>query len=134
VLTNHKKEKQLVNTVNLYGHLASDPRSVSFESGRTLTRLRIAVRRPRTGAAEDTAPDFFDVQAWGAIGRAAAEHLHCGCALALSGKLRQHTQTTDAGERRERVYVVADWIDFPPTTLRISAPAMAGAAPELAAA
>jgi single-strand DNA-binding protein len=107
-----------MNSVNLHGHLAADPQAVAFESGAQLTRLRLAVRRVRASKGEDAGPDFFDVQAWGTLGRAAAEHLCSGCALAISGRLRQHTSTGDDGQRRERVYIVADWIDFPPMTPR----------------
>ena len=110
-----------MNSVNLQGHLAADPRTVVFESGASLTRIRLAVRRPRTSAGDDAGPDFFDVQAWGTLGRAAAEHLQSGSALAVSGRLRQHATSPDEGEPRERVYVVADWIDFPPATPRATA-------------
>lgn len=105
----------MLNTVSLYGRLAGDPRTAAFETGTTVTRLRIAVRRPLANAS-DAEPDFFDVQAWGPLG-AAAEKLRSGQPLGVSGRLRQHTQTTDAGERRDRVYIVADWIDFPPPTI-----------------
>jgi single-strand DNA-binding protein len=107
-----------MNSVNLHGHLAADPQAVAFESGAHLTRLRLAVRRPRPSKGEEAGPDFFDVQAWGTLGRAAAEHLSSGCALAISGRLRQHTSAGDDSHRRERVYIVADWIDFPPMTPR----------------
>lgn len=104
-----------MNTVSLYGRLAGEPRVATFEKGSTVTRLRIAVRRPLANG-DDSPPDYFDIQAWGALG-AAAERLRSGQPIGVSGRLRQHTQTTDAGERRDRVYVVADWIDFPPPML-----------------
>ena len=107
-----------MNSVNLQGHLAADPRTVVFESGASLTRMRLAVRRPRATTGEGAGPDFFDLQAWGTLGRAAAEHLRSGSAIAVSGRLRQHASSPDQGEARERVYVVADWIDFPPSTPR----------------
>lgn len=111
-----------MNTCSLYGRLAGDPRTASFEKGGTVTRLRIAVRRPLPGGNE-AEPDFFDIQAWGSLG-AAAERLRSGQPIGISGRMRQHTQTTDSGERRDRVYVVADWIDFPPPMIaRASQPA-----------
>ena len=79
-----------MNSVNLHGHLAADPQAVAFDSGAQLTRLRLAVRRARPSNGEEASPDFFDVQAWGSLGRAAAEHLSSGSALAISGRLRQH--------------------------------------------
>ena len=121
-----------MNSVNLHGHLAADPQAVAFDSGAQLTRLRLAVRRARPSNGEEASPDFFDVQAWGSLGRAAAEHLSSGSALAISGRLRQHTSASNDGQRRERVYIVADWIDFPPMTPR--AVSDTGNAPTIAAA
>ena len=43
---------------------------------------------------------------------AAAEHLRKGRLVAVSGRLAQDEWTTDTGERRQRVYVVAESIDF----------------------
>jgi single stranded DNA-binding protein len=106
------EKESAMNTVSLYGRLTGDPRTATFEKGTTVTRLRLAVRRPLANG-NDAEPDFFDVQAWGSLG-AAAERLRSGQPIGVSGRLRQHTQTTEAGDRRDRVYVVADWIDFPP--------------------
>lgn len=91
------------------GRLTRDPELRYAESGKAVAPMRIAV--PRAG--EDDSTDFFDVVAFGQLAEACATHLTKGRQVLVEGALRQHTWTdNDSGERRSKVEVVANRVQF----------------------
>jgi len=94
-----------MNTVQLTGRLTADPEPSSKTNGPT----RFSVAVDRIGS-DDT--DFFEVLTWGKLASVVAEHLVKGRLVGVTGRLRQDRWETDAGERRSRVQVVGDQVDF----------------------
>jgi single-strand DNA-binding protein len=91
------------------GRLTRDPELRYAESGKAVAPMRIAV--PRAGEGDST--DFFDVVAFGQLAEACATHLTKGRQVLVEGALRQHTWTdNDSGERRSKVEVVANRVQF----------------------
>jgi single-strand DNA-binding protein len=96
-----------MNTVTLIGRLTADPQSRAGENHES-AYFRMAVDRkpPAEGA------DFVDVVVFDRLAEVCSEHLSKGRQVSLSGRLRSSEWTTDSGERRSRVQVVADEVGF----------------------
>jgi single-strand DNA-binding protein len=95
-----------MNTVQLIGRLTADPQSRAGENHES-AYFRLAVdRRGAEGA------DFVDVVVFDRLAEVCAEHLAKGRQVAVNGRLRSSEGTTDSGERRSRLQVIADEVGF----------------------
>jgi single-strand DNA-binding protein len=105
-----------MNSVHVIGRLAADVELRHTPSGKAVAEFRIAVQRPRRGG-EDRGAVFLTVQAWEGRAEVAAEHLAKGDRVGVTGRLEQDEWKTEDGNRREKLYLVAENLDFlePPT-------------------
>jgi single-strand DNA-binding protein len=96
-----------MNTVSLIGRLTADPQSRAGENHES-AYFRMAVdRKPSAEGA-----DFVDVVVFDRLAEVCSGHLAKGRQVAVNGRLRSSEWTTDAGERRSRLQVVADEVGF----------------------
>jgi single-strand DNA-binding protein len=95
-----------VNSVALIGRLTADPQSHAGEKHESAT-FRLAVPRPGSDSA-----DFVDVVTFDKLAATCAEWLTKGREVAVVGRLRHSEWTTADGERRSKIQVVADAVDF----------------------
>ena len=95
-----------MNSVILIGRLTADPTSHAGEKHESAT-FRLAV--PRTGSDQ---ADFVDVVTFDKLAATCADWLGKGREVAVVGKLRLNEWTSKDGERRSRVQVVADSVQF----------------------
>lgn len=104
-----------VNRVVLVGNLTHDPELRSLPSGFQVCQLRIAVndrvKDRETGEWSDYA-NYFDVSVFGGQGERCAQWLSKGRAVAIDGKLRWRQWETQDGQKRSKVEVVADNVQF----------------------
>jgi single-strand DNA-binding protein len=56
--------------------------------------------------------NFFDIVVWGAQGESCAKYLEKGRQVAVQGRLRHETWETSEGQKRSKVRVVADRVQF----------------------
>jgi single-strand DNA-binding protein len=97
-----------MNAVHLIGRLTGSPEERETQSGRRLTRMRLAVpRRDKEAGAV-----FVDVVAWGPLGETCAKHLERGRQVAVMGRLETNEWLDSEGKRRHRNEVVADQVEF----------------------
>jgi single-strand DNA-binding protein len=89
-------------------HLTRDPELVTTSGGTEICEMRIAVKR----AARDGEAGFFDVKAFGAQAVACAKYLAKGREVALEARLRFEEFETKAGGYAQRVYLIADQVEF----------------------
>lgn len=96
-----------VNRVVLVGRLTRDPELRTTTNGKSVTNMGIAVdkRFKRDG---DSDADFFNVVAWGSSAEFAANYLTKGRLVAVDGRLQQRKYTTQDGQQRDVVEIVAD--------------------------
>jgi single-strand DNA-binding protein len=95
-----------MNSVALIGRLTANPTSHAGETHESAT-FRLAVPRPGSDAA-----DFVDIVTFDKLAATCAEWLTKGREVAVVGRLRLNEWTSKDGERRSRIQVVADAVDF----------------------
>lgn len=95
-----------MNTVNLIGYLATDPKA----SGDAATFL-LAVRRNYTSQNGETA-DFVNCVTWGGLATNVLNHLHKGSKIALTGSIKTSHYTDAGGYNRLGWQVVAEQVTF----------------------
>lgn len=103
-----------VNRVFLLGNLTREPDLRHTQSGMSVTDLGLAVNeRYRNKAGEDVETTcFVDVVAWGRQAEACTRYLSKGAPVMVEGRLQLDTWETDAGEKRSRIRVRADRVQF----------------------
>lgn len=104
-----------INRVNITGNLTRDPELRSTTSGMSVLKLGVAVndrrKNQQTGEWEDS-PNFVDVTVFGARAEALSRFLSKGSKVAIEGKLRWSQWENQQGEKRSKLEVVADEIEF----------------------
>jgi single-strand DNA-binding protein len=104
-----------INRVVISGNLTRDPELRATGSGMSVLKLGVAVndrrKNQQTGEWEDV-PNFVDVTVFGARAEALSRFLSKGSKVAIEGKLRWSQWESQAGEKRSKLEVVADEIEF----------------------
>jgi single-strand DNA-binding protein len=95
-----------VNSVALIGRLTADPQTHAGEKHERCT-FRLAVPRPGTDGG-----DFVDIVCFDKLASTCGEWLTKGREVAVVGKLRFSEWTSRDGERRSKLQVVADAVQF----------------------
>jgi single-strand DNA-binding protein len=104
-----------INRVVISGNLTRDPELRSTGSGMAILQMGIAVndrrKNQQTGEWEDV-PNFFDVVVFGQRGESLSRFLSKGSKVAIEGKLRWRSWETPEGDKRSKVEIIADDIEF----------------------
>lgn len=104
-----------INRVTITGNLTRDPEVKQTGGGMSVMKLGVAVndrrKNPQTQEWEDV-PNFIDCTMFGDRAAKVAQYLAKGSKVAISGRLRQETWETQDGQKRSRVGVVVDDLEF----------------------
>jgi len=104
-----------INRVVISGNLTRDPELKATASGMSVLKLGVAVndrrKNQQTGEWEDF-PNFVDVTVFGARGESLSRFLEKGSKVAIEGKLRWSQWENQQGEKRSKLEVIADDIEF----------------------
>jgi single-strand DNA-binding protein len=104
-----------INRVVISGNLTRDPELRSTAGGMAILKMGIAVndrrKNSQSGEWEDV-PNFFDVVVFGSRGESISRFLSKGSKVAIEGKLRWSQWETPDGDKRSKVEIVADDIEF----------------------
>jgi single-strand DNA-binding protein len=95
-----------VNSVALMGRLTANPTAHAGEKHESAT-FRLAVPRPASDSA-----DFVGIVCFDKLAATCGEWLTKGREVAVVGKLRLSEWTSRDGEKRSRLQVVADAVQF----------------------
>ena len=91
------------------GNLTRDPETKPVnDSGDSVTNLAVAVNNPLS---KDEV-FYADVQTWGKVGENCSKYLAKGKRVLVEGRLRTNTWTSKEGDKRSKVYVVANSVQF----------------------
>ena len=99
----------VANTVTVIGNLVEDPELRFTPSGVAMAKIRLAVNRrwQRDGEwQEDTS--FFGGTLWRDAAESAAESLHKGDRVIVTGRLEQRSWETQEGDKRSIVEIAVD--------------------------
>ena len=104
-----------INRVNITGNLTHDPELRATAGGTQILAFGVAVndrrKNPQTGAWEDV-PNFVDCIVFGQRAEAVSRFISKGSKVAIEGKLRYSSWETKEGQRRSKLEVIVDEIDF----------------------
>jgi single-strand DNA-binding protein len=111
-----------MNTVHLSGNLATDPtgrKVVAVRDGQrteyTIASFLLAVNRPRRAAKDqDPGADFVRIEVWGKSADSALRYLKKGRRVNVEGRLRSSRWTTQDGQNRYDLRVIARRIEYWP--------------------
>lgn len=95
-----------INRVVLVGRLTRDPELRNTTTGKQVVNFGIAVDNPY----DRDNSNFFNVSAWGKTADFVAKYLTKGRLIAVDGRLQQRKYTTQDGQERNVVEVVADTV------------------------
>ncbi len=104
-----------INRVNISGNLTRDPELRATGSGTQILSFGVAVndrrRNPQSGEWEDY-PNFVDCVVFGARAEPLSRYLFKGSKVAIEGKLRYSSWETKDGQRRSKLEVIVDEVEF----------------------
>ena len=120
-----------INRVVISGNLTRDPELRVTAGGMQVLSLGVAGndrrKNPPTGDGEDV-PNFVDCTMFGTRAEAVSRYLSKGTKVAVEGKLRYSSWERD-GQRRSKLEVIVDEIEFMSRRDGQAAPEVATAAP-----
>lgn len=104
-----------INRVNITGNLTHDPELRATAGGTQMLAFGVAVndrrRNQQTGEWEDV-PNFVDCIVFGSRAEAVSRFISKGSKVAIEGKLRYSAWETKEGQRRSKLEVIVNEIDF----------------------
>ncbi len=103
-----------LNKVMLIGRLTRDPELKYIPSGAAVAEFGFAVNRyyntPNGERKEDTC--FLEISAWGKLGETVNSYLRKGRQVYVEGHLTYSEWQTQEGQKRSRIRVVAETVQF----------------------
>lgn len=111
-----------VNKVIIMGRLGSDPEVKTVGSGRTVCKVSVATSETWNGAdgAKNERTEWHRVVLWGKKAEICGEYLKKGSAVYFEGKLQTRKWTDQKGETRYSTEIVADVMQFMPSSVKKS--------------
>jgi single-strand DNA-binding protein len=99
-----------LNLVTLVGRVGGEPDMKYFESGTVKCRLTLAVNRQTRNSDQ---PDWFNLELWGKTAQVAADYVHKGSLIGVSGALRfDHWQDRSTGVDRTSPVIRVDRLEL----------------------
>ncbi len=95
-----------MNRLTIIGNLTREPETRTTQSGKNVCTFIVAVNRRNDGA------DYFRVSAWGQLGEICQKYLGKGRKVAVVGSVSVNSYTTQAGEARASLEVMAQDVEF----------------------
>lgn len=100
-----------MNKLTIIGRLTRDPELRATQAGKSVCSFTVAVGR-RKKVANQPEADFFRVSAWNQLAENCAKYLAKGKMVGVTGSVSVSTYTTNNGETRASLEVMADDVEF----------------------
>lgn len=104
-----------MNKVFLIGNLTRDPELRSTSAGLPVCNFGIAVNRRRSANGQQET-DFFNIVAWRQLAELCSRYLAKGKKVAVCGSIQIRNYEGSDGSKRTAVDIVADDIEFLPSS------------------
>lgn len=98
----------MINRVVLVGRMTRDAELRNTTSGKEVASFSIAVDKKFKPQDGSPTADFFNCTAWGNQASFVTNYLGKGRLVAIDGRLQQRSYTTQDGQKRDVVEIVAD--------------------------
>ena len=98
--------------MTIIGNLTADPETRVTTTGKQVTSFTVAVNRRKTAANQNPQADFFRVTAWEELVINCKNYLAKGRKVAVVGAVSVSTYTTNNGEFRASLEVMANEVEF----------------------
>lgn len=103
------------NKVILMGNLTKDPEIRYNPNGTAVANLSMALNRKyKQGDEFKEEVSFFDIVVFGKQAEHCSQYLNKGSGVLVEGRLQQRRWETDDGQKRSKVEVVAQFVQFMP--------------------
>ena len=98
----------------IVGNLTRDPELRTTASGTQVCSISVAVNRSYKGNSgeQQDQVSYFDCSAWGKLGETIAQYAHKGSGILISGRLEQRSWEDKEGQKRSRIEIVVDDVNF----------------------
>ena len=104
-----------LNSILIEGNMVRDPLFRTTPKGTSVCNFSIASNRFfKQDANMEKEVGFFDVEAWGKLGDACANHGRKGRGVRVVGRLKQDRWTGNDGKSHTKVAIVAEHVEFRP--------------------
>jgi single-strand DNA-binding protein len=100
-----------MNAVQLIARLTASPEHRQTEKGE-VTKMRVAISRPRSRDGADRGADYVDIAVWGAQAAPCATYLAKGRLIGVQGRLHHREWEAEDGSKHSRLQVLADSVEF----------------------
>lgn len=98
----------MLNRVILMGRMTAQPELKTTPSGVAVTSFSIAVDRP----GKEKVTDFINIVAWRSSAEFVCRYFGKGDPITVEGRIQVRNYTTQDGQKRNAVEVVADQVGF----------------------
>ena len=108
-----------LNSILIEGNLTRDPVLAQTPKGTDVCNFSVASNRfYRQGEELQKEVSFFDVEVWAKNAQRCAEYLKKGRGVRVVGRLKQDRWDDQNGNRRSRVKIVGEHVEFKPNFSR----------------
>ena len=102
-----------MNLVLLTGNLARDPEKSMSNSGMSITRFTVAVRKAfKKKDSEGPDADFIQVTAFGSTADFVERYFHKGSSIVVEGRIQNSNYTDKEGKMVYRDQIIANNVEF----------------------
>ena len=101
-----------MNKVVLIGNLTRDPEIAETQSGVTVCRFALAVKRNYSNGDGERETDFFNVLVWRTLGENCGKYLKKGNKVAIVGSLQNRTYEDKHGNKKQVTEINAMEVEF----------------------
>lgn len=101
------------NRVILTGRLTKDPELRYSGGGKAIVQFGLAVNARRQNAgAQSEETSFFDIVVFGKQAEICKQYLTKGRSVLVEGRLKQRSWTSEDGQKRRKVEIIANLVHF----------------------
>lgn len=96
-----------MNKLIILGNLTNDPNIKEVSSGKKVCTFSVAINNKL-----DKSVTYIDIETWNKTADNCSRFLSKGRKVLIEGRIKLNTWTSKAGEKRSKIYCVADLVTF----------------------
>lgn len=101
-----------MNKIILIGNAIAKPEIQTTNSGKSVSRFSIAVKRDFKNTNGEYDTDFFNIEVWGGLAENCSKYLDKGSKVGVSGSIHNNSFTGKDGQPHKSTAVRAESVEF----------------------